>query len=343
MSDTTAPPAPSSVVDSPKGRVRTIRIARLRDLALVPAIIVVLIVGSFVDPVFLTSVNLINVLEAMSAISLLVLGQTMVLIAGKMDLSLESTAGLAPGLAAWLILPTGLTHGQGLELPGWTSLPLTLLIGALIGIVNGLLIVKFKLNGFIVTLGMLITLRGLLNGISGGQTFFRLPDSMTFLGRESLFGVPLSVVLALALFAIGIAMLRYHRWGRALYAIGGNIGAARAGGIRTDRILWWTLVVASLLAALGGILLAGRLGSVSAQSGDGWIFTVFAAAVIGGVSLDGGKGTLFGALTGIGLLFLVQNVLTLAGVEATWINFLNGSIILAALVVSRISSGRAQE
>jgi simple sugar transport system permease protein len=108
-------------------------------------------------------------------------------------------------------------------------------------------------------------------------------------------------------------------------------------------VLWTTLTVASLLAALGGLLLTGRLASVAAVQGNGAIFTVFAAAVIGGVSLNGGRGTIFGAFTGILLLYLIQNVLTLAGVPAQWIGALNGAIILVALIISRITSGRAQD
>ena len=108
-------------------------------------------------------------------------------------------------------------------------------------------------------------------------------------------------------------------------------------------MLWIVLVIASVLAALGGLLLSGRLASVAAAQGNGAIFTVFAAAVIGGVSLNGGKGTMFGAFTGILLLFMIQNVLTLAGVPAQWIGALNGAIILIALVVSRITGGKAQE
>ncbi len=108
------------------------------------------------------------------------------------------------------------------------------------------------------------------------------------------------------------------------------------------RVLVGALVVASLLAALGGLLLSGRLASVAAAQGNGAIFTVFAAAVIGGVSLNGGRGTVFGAFTGILLLYLIQNVLTLAGVPAQWIGALNGAIILIALVLSRITSGRNQ-
>ncbi|HEY6889401.1 MAG TPA: hypothetical protein VI300_16515 [Solirubrobacter sp.] len=125
--------------------------------------------------------------------------------------------------------------------------------------------------------------------------------------------------------------------------MGGNVDAARAAGIRTDRVIVTTLILASVLAALGGMLLSGRLASVAANQGNGDIFTVFAAAVIGGVSLNGGKGTMFGAFTGILLLYMIQNVLTLAGVPAQWIDALNGGIILVALMVSRITSGRAQE
>lgn len=324
------------------GQRHALVIARLRDLALIPAIIAIAIVGQIVNPVFLHSDNIINVLQTMSEIAILVLAQTLVLIAGKMDLSLESTFGLAPGIAAWLTVAPGVTHGLGL-LPGAWAIPVTLAVGALVGAFNGLLIVRFGLNGFIVTLGMLIVVRGLLTGISGGRTFFGLPDSMLYLSNTNWLGVPASIWVCLTVFAIAIVVLGFTRAGRALYAIGGNLDAARAGGIRTDRVLWLTLIIASALAALAGLLLSGRLASVAAAQGSGDIFTVFAAAVIGGVSLNGGKGSVFSAFTGVLLLFMIQNVLTLAGVPAQWISALNGAIILVALVLSRITSGKAQE
>jgi simple sugar transport system permease protein len=271
-----------------------------------------------------------------------VLAQTIVLVAGKMDLSLESTFGLAPGVAAWMTVAVGTGHGLGLAPGGW-AIAITLAVGALIGIANAALIVRFGLHGFIVTLGMLIVLRGLLTGISGGQTFFNLPESMMYLGTAVWFGIPASIWICLALFAAGIVLLGYTSFGRSLYAIGGNVDAAKAAGIRTDRVLWIALVSASMLAAVGGLMLSGRLASVAASQGNGAIFTVFAAAVIGGVSLNGGKGSMFGAFTGVLLLFMIQNVLTLAGVPAQWIGALNGAIILIALVVSRITGGKAQE
>lgn len=345
MSDTATAQAPERDTPEPPAgtrRLAGIRFARLRDLVLVPAIVVIAVIGQLVNPVFLNRDNLINVLQTMSEIALLVLAQTLVLVAGKMDLSLESTFGLAPGIAAWLTVATGAGHGLGLLSGGW-AVPVTLLVGVLVGVANATLIVRFGLNGFIVTLGMLIVLRGLLTGISGGQTFFGLPSSMMYLGTEVWLGLPVSVWLCLVLFAVGIVVLGYTRFGRALYAIGGNADAARAAGIRVERVLSIALIAASALAALGGLLLSGRLASVAAAQGNGYIFTVFAAAVIGGVSLNGGKGTMFGAFTGILLLYLIQNVLTLASVPAQWIGALNGVIILIALVLSRITSGKAQE
>ncbi|MFI6356878.1 ABC transporter permease [Streptomyces sp. NPDC050743] len=319
-----------------------IPLARLRDLALVPAIVVIAIVGQIVNPVFLQADNLINVLQTMSEMALLVLAQTMILIVKKMDLSLESTMGLAPGVAAWLVVPAGAGHGLGL-LPGAWAIPVTLAVGALVGVINALLIIRFGLNGFIVTLGMLIVLRGILTGISGGQTFFQLPHSMLYTGTAEWFGMPASIWICLALFAIAIVVLGWTSFGRSLYAIGGNVDAAKAAGIRTDRVLWIVIVTGSVLAALAGLMLSGRLASVASAQGNGYIFTVFAAAVIGGISLNGGKGTMFGAFCGILLLFMIQNVLTLAGVPAQWIGALNGLIILVALAISRITGGKVQE
>ncbi|MCQ9181006.1 ABC transporter permease [Streptomyces sp. IBSBF 2953] len=342
LADTAAAKAPEPGAKRTALLGGRIPLARLRDLALVPAIVVIAIVGQIVNPVFLQADNLINVLQTMSEMALLVLAQTMILIVKKMDLSLESTMGLAPGVAAWLVVPVGAGHGLGL-LPGASAVLVTLAVGALVGVVNALLIIRFGLNGFIVTLGMLIVLRGVLTGISGGQTFFQLPESMLYLGTAQWFGMPASIWICLALFAIAIVVLGWTSFGRSLYAIGGNVDAAKAGGIRTDRVLWIVIVTGSVLAALAGLLLSGRLASVASAQGNGYIFTVFAAAVIGGISLNGGKGTMFGAFCGILLLFMIQNVLTLGGVPAQWIGALNGLIILVALAISRITGGKVQE
>jgi simple sugar transport system permease protein len=324
---------------------RRFNVRQLRDFSLIPVILLLLLVGFIISPHFLTTDNMLAVLQQSTELSLLVLGEALVLIAGRMDLSLESTIGVAPVLAVWLVLPNhgGRFNGLGTGLPEWTAIPLCILIGALIGAINGLVILKVRINAFILTLGMLITLRGLQQGISGGNSIFELPESFTYLGRTSWLGVPASVWVCGLLFAVGIVALGWLRHGRSLYAIGGNSDAARAAGIRTDRVLLIVFIAASTLAAVSGILYVGHYGSISATQGSGWIFQVFAAAVIGGVSLNGGRGSLFGALTGVIALQLILNVMTFAHVPGVWYPLLNGIIILAALIISRFSSGEAQD
>lgn len=317
-------------------------LARLRDLALVPAILLLVVVGAVIDPVFLSGANITNVLQQQTELALLVLAEAIILIAGKFDLSLESTIGLAPALALALVIPAA-SNGLGTELPAGLAIPICLLVGVAIGAFNGLLILRFKLSAFIVTLGMLIVLRGLQIGITGGQNLFDIPPSVLYLGNAVWFGVPASIWISGTLFVVGIVALGFFRHGRAVYAIGGNTDAARAAGIRTDRVVWVILMIGGLLAALAGLLMTGRLGSVAAAQGDGMIFTVFAAAVIGGISLDGGKGTLFGALCGVVVLGLINNILTLAGVSAQWIQAIYGAIILIALILARLTSGKAQD
>ncbi len=323
---------------------RRFQLARYRDLSLVPVLLVLGIIGFAVSPAFLTSDNLLGVGQQATELSLLVLAEALILIAGRMDLSLESTIGVAPVIAVWLVLPDHGARFNGLGLfPGWTAIPLCLLVGAVIGAINGFLILKLRLNGFIVTLGALTLLRGLQVAVSEGQSIVNLPGSFTYLGSTSWLGIPAAIWICALLFAVGGSALAWLRHGRALYAIGGNAEAARAAGIRVDRITWTVLILGGLLAAFAGILYTGHYGSISADQGNGWIFQVFAATVIGGVSLNGGRGTLFGALTGVLTLQLVVNVMTLAGVPPLWNQFLNGAIIIVALIISRFASGEKQE
>ncbi|HWC79011.1 MAG TPA: ABC transporter permease [Pseudonocardiaceae bacterium] len=342
MSQTTRS-ADTAAADALRRPSRTApRLARLRDFTLVPVIIVLCVVGAFIDPVFLSSANLVNVLQQQTELSLLVLAESVILISGKFDLSLESTVGLAPAIAMTLIIPKA-ANGLGTMWPAWTAVPACLLVGAVIGAFNGLMITKFRLSAFIVTLGMLIVLRGLQTGLTGGNSLSAVPSSYLFLGSKVWLGLPVSVWICALAFVIGIVLLGYFRHGRSVYAIGGNTDAARSAGIRTDRVIWLVLIIGSMLAAFAGLLMTGRLGADEASQGQNLIFTVFAACVIGGISLDGGKGTLFGALCGVIALGLINNILTLAGVSANWINAIYGVIILAALVLSRITSGKAQD
>ncbi|MFE9995231.1 ABC transporter permease [Streptomyces avermitilis] len=341
MSETKAPPL--SPVRAPDPRTaKTVLLRRARELALVPALLLLLVLGAFVNDSFLTERNLISILGASAALAMVVLAESLVLITGKFDLSLESVVGIAPAVGALLVLPAA-QSGWGTEFPAALALLAILGVGAVIGAFNGILVVKLKLNAFIVTLAMLIILRGLLVGATKGKTLFGMPDAFFTLATTTFLRVPMSVWLAAVAFGVTGLVLRYHRVGRALYAIGGNADAARAAGIRVERVMLGVFVVAGVLASVGGIMQTGYVGAISANQGNNMIFTVFAAAVIGGISLDGGKGTMFGALTGVLLLGVVQNLLTLAQVPSFWIQAIYGGIILVALMIARVTTGRAQD
>src|SRR3984957_2997678 len=314
----------------------------LREVALLPVLALLLIVGAVVSPYFLTVSNFSGIGEQVSALGVVVVGESLILMIGGMDLSLESTYGLAPMVAAWLIVPVA-AYGNGLDLSPYLGIVVLLAVGAAIGLLNGLLIVKGRLNGFIVTLGMTIVLAGLQNGIVKAQSLFNLPPAFGYLGSAQWGQVPVSLVVAVIIFAGVGLFLRYHRTGRAIYAVGGNREAARAAGIKVDRIRLGVYVAGSILAAIGGLMEAGRVSAVTGQPGyrGGIIFAVFAAAVIGGVSLQGGRGNMVGAASGVILLGVVQNILDLENAPNYWIDAIDGAVILFALILARVIGGEA--
>src|SRR6202022_4628914 len=302
----------------------------IRELALFPVIILLLVIGAFVNPAFLTADNFINVAQESAALGAVMVAETLILLTGKFDLSLQATYGLAPMVGAWLIVSK---DGQGLG-TNWNpflGIAIVLLVGLVIGAVNGFLVIKLGFNAFIFTLAMLILLAGIQVGIVSGRTVYHLPSEFIYLGSQYLFGVPVSVWVTGLIFLLSALFLRYHRVGRAIYAIGGNTEAARAAGIQVDRIRIGVFIVASLLAALAGLMTAGQVVAGTAGQGNNLIFQVFAAAVIGGISLDGGRGRMVGALTGVILLALVTNILILSQVQTFWIDAANGLIIRTAL------------
>jgi len=307
----------------------------IRELALIPVIILLLIIGAFVNSSFLTLDNLINVAQESAALGLVVVAETLILLTGKFDLSLQSTYGLAPMVGAFLIVSK---EGQGLgtQWNPFIGIAIVLLVGLIVGTINGFLVIKLGFNAFILTLAMLILLAGVQVGIVSGRTIYFLPDAFTYLGAQSLLGIPISVWVTGLIFLLASLFLGYHRVGRALYAIGGNVEAARAAGIRVDRIRIGVFMVGGVLAALAGLMTAGQVVAVTSDQGNNLIFSVFAAAVIGGISLDGGRGRMFGALTGVILLALVTNILILSQIQTFWIDAATGLMILIALGLARV-------
>jgi ribose/xylose/arabinose/galactoside ABC-type transport system permease subunit len=293
---------------------------------------------------FLSSSNITNILSAAAVLGVLVVGQTFVLITGNFDLSTESTLGLAALFGLWLLVPALAPHwGGGVLLSPYLSIAIILAMGAGIGFLIGSLITVGKMNNFIVTLAMLLILRGLMLAFTEGNATSGLnypaADIFYWLGHQTAFTlpfvgkVPVAVLAMLMVFAIGHVVLNHRRFGRELYAIGGNRQAAIASGIDADRRVRQVYMISGALAAFGGWMLAGRVASIQVNLGEGYIFTVFAAAVIGGVSLQGGRGTMLGALGGVLLLSTIDRGLNLMRVSVFWIQVIQGIIIMVAMFI----------
>ncbi len=296
------------------------------------------------SPVFLSSTNITNILTAASILGVLVVGQTFVLITGNFDLSTESTLGLAGLVGMFLIVPSAPPFwGGDVMMNPYLAIVTILAMGAAIGYLIGVLITVGKMNNFIVTLAMLLILRGLMMAFTQGTPISGLnyPPAETYfwLGHKALFEipgvakVPVAVVATALVFAIGHVILNHRRFGRELYAIGGNRAAAIASGIDADRRVRQVYVLSGLLAALAGWMLAGRVGSIQVNLGEGYIFTVMAAAVIGGISLQGGRGTMLGALGGVLLLSTIDRGLNLMSVSVFWVKVIQGLIIMLAMFI----------
>src|ERR1700733_4870422 len=190
----------SEQIDVVPGRSVTTRkrgtLLGLRELTLIPVIILVIIIGAFASDAFLTTDNFLNILQQSSELSVVVIAETLILLTGKFDLSLESVVGLAPMLGAWLIIKNVEIGGSGVGLPWWLAIPVVLLTGAVVGAINGFLIVRLRLNAFIVTLAMLILLRGVQLGTTSGKTLFDLPSGYLYLGSGKWIGIPVSIWIA---------------------------------------------------------------------------------------------------------------------------------------------------
>lgn len=340
------PTATVPAVDQPPSaptRLRRLLAHRsLQSLGLVPVIIIAMVVGSLISPAFLTPVNIFNNIIAFSAaLGILVIAESIILIGGYFDLSLQSTVGFSVVLL--MFLATDSASGKpGFSLPLWASILITLAVVIIIGLFNGFVVSRLNLNAFIVTLAMLILLQGLTLGISNGQTYVEVPDFILYLGSGEIAGIPIQAIIFVLSFVLAALFMKFVPTGRAIYALGGSKLAARAAGIKVTRLSICLFVFGSLMAFLSGLLLVGQVASVPSNLGNNMIFTVFAAAVLGGIDLNGGRGSVIGAALGVLLLAIIQNILTLSQVPSFWINAAYGGIIVIALLVGRLSPLRGR-
>lgn len=277
--------------------------------------------------VFLTFVNVKNILFQVSILAIIAGAQTLVMVVGDFDLSVGATSSLAGAVAASLML-TGV--------PIWTAILVALVVGLLVGLVNGVLIAYVNLSAFVATLATMTSVVGLAYLVTKGTTLFSLPPEFNGLGQGRLFEIPMPVYIAVVISAILWVVLRFTTIGRGWHAVGGNVEVSRLSGVNVRRARMLAFTFAGLISAVGGILLAARLGSASAvQGSDNMMFSV-AAVFLGMTVIKSGRANLVGTMVGVAIIGVMSNGLNILGVNAYVQQVVTGLIIIAAVTLSSL-------
>ena len=274
---------------------------------------------------FLEPNSVAAMLRAMTFVGIIAVGQTWLMIAGGIDLSVGSVAGLCAIVSSWLMKTQGLPVEAGL-LAG-------LAVGFMAGLVNGLIVVRFGIPAFIATLGMLYVARGLNYLLCQGYPIYPIPDPLKDLGRAEPLGLSWAFVAFVLLAGIGDFALRRTVYGRMVYATGGNVEVARIAGINTAWVQIGCYMLTGAMAAVAGMLLMSQLNVGQPEIGVGWELDVIASVVIGGVSLFGGVGTVVGTCLGLLIMQVVRSGLVVTGVNTHWQTVAVGVIMVTAVGV----------
>jgi ribose transport system permease protein len=318
-----AEPAPPSIgeTEQPRSRLHE-AFGRLSRYGLVIGLLVLCAILSLVSPVFLTPSNLLNIALQTSVVAILAFGQTFVILTAGIDLSVGSVLGLAGVIAA------GATRDYGVV----AGVLVGLVVGALVGGFNGAFVTRAKVAPFVATLATLAVGRGLTYVYTQGSPIRVRDANFNYLGQGVLAGIPVPVVMTLAVFGVVMWILTQTRFGRYVYAIGSNPEVTRLAGIPILRCVVAVYAISGLLAALGGIILTGRLAAGDPNAGLGYELDVIAAVVIGGSSLSGGRGGVFGTLIGALIIAVLSNGMVLLNVNPFWSQAVKGAIILIAVL-----------
>ncbi|TIN12237.1 ABC transporter permease [Mesorhizobium sp.] len=303
----------------------------LRDAGTLIGLVVILAVFGALVPGFFAERNLINILQQSSINACLALGMTLVIISGGIDLSVGPTAALSAVISASMLV-------AGVPFP--LAIAAGFAIGLVCGLLNGVLVAYVGLQPFIVTLGTLSTYRALALIYTGGNPVLGLPAGFRAIFNGSLFGLPLAVIIVAVVALIAWIILKKTPFGEYLLAVGGNEEAAYIAGVPIARSKIAAYMISGLLAALAAQILIGRLGAAEPILGNLWELDAIAAAAIGGASLMGGKGSVLGTILGAVILGTMRNGLTLMNVQSFYQLLATGLIILAAMLIDRVTRGR---
>ena len=291
-------------------------------------------------PNFLKANNLLNIANQIAVIAIIAIGMTLVIITGGIDLSVGSLIALSAVLATRMIRDYGGgVHAStgGMLLAGGAAIVLCGFVGGF----SGLMITRFRIPPFIVTLAMMLVTSGLAYTLADNQSIYQLPDSFVWLGRGAdLFNLPNAVVLMLVLYVLAHVLMSRMRLGRYVYSVGGNSEAARLSGVPVRRILMFAYVASAVLAGVGGVIMASLLKSGSGTYGNMYELYVIAAVVVGGTSLSGGEGKMLGTLIGAFTIAVIQNGMNLTNVESNMQKVVLGLVILGAVLLDKMRRAR---
>jgi len=317
-------PVTTQKIDTPSLRARLVSFITISEVGVIAALLLIVAFFYFLQPAFLSERNIRAIFNVVSFVGIIAIGQTILLVAGEFDLSVGSVAGVSAVTSAQLMtsfaLPVPLAIMGGIG------------IGAFIGLINGIVVVKFKIPAFIQTLGMLFVGQGLIQLVTGGYPVYPLPSGVSDFGMHSfIFGLGWSFAFFVVVAIIADFVLRRTVLGRNLYATGGNPEVARLVGINTAIYKIGAFMTVGTLAAVAGMFVMADLQSGTTSIGSGWELVVIAGVVVGGVSLFGGVGTVAGGVIGILMLKVVQSGLVVIGVNSNWQQVAVGVIMVAAV------------
>ena len=297
---------------------------------ILPILVAICVIFSLVTPNFLSVGNLINVIRQASINIVLATGMTFVILTGGIDLSVGSILGVTAVVGVLVSLVPGL---------GWFAVPAALIAGVFLGLLNGSLVAYLGLPPFIVTLGSYTALRGVAYLVANGTTVINRDLNFAWVGNNYVGPIPWLAIIAFLAVLASWFVLRRTVLGRHIYAVGGNIRAARLTGIKVSRVLLFVYGVSGLLSGLGGIMSASRLYSATGMLGQGYELDAIAAVILGGTSFTGGIGTIWGTLLGALIIALLNNGLTLMNVSFFWQLVVKGLVIIIAVTIDKVRTG----
>jgi len=301
----------------------------MSELTTVIALIILMAVITIINSNFLTANNLLNLLLQVTSNALIAFGMTFVILTGGIDLSVGSILALSSALTAGLL-------GSGM--PVTLAILISLIMGCILGMMNGLLISYGKLAPFIVTLATMTIFRGATLVYTNGNPITKgLSDTFLFqfLGQGYIVGIPFPVIIMFIVFIVLYVLLHKTAFGKSVYAIGGNEKAAYISGVKLNKVKIIIYSISGMMASISGLIITSRLSSAQPTAGASYEMDAIAAVVLGGTSLSGGKGRILGTLIGALIIGVLNNGLNIIGVSAFWQQVVKGVVILIAVLIDR--------